>query len=120
MCDADDYTVILSPWVRSWRNSLSWAAAVAFGLIFLAIVFRPDKPHLALLDLAIRIAFALWTIAVPAWFFVERVYGIAPSATSNPDFVKYKAELKDMQDAARAVWAGCAAALAVLLWKLGE
>jgi hypothetical protein len=51
--------------------------------------------------------------------FIEFVYGVDDTKMSEPNFKSHKDELKALQDAARS-WAGCAAAVAVLLWNLAE
>jgi hypothetical protein len=51
---------------------------------------------------------------VPLYFLVETAYGV--------DYMCEKEKLdqfKAVQDAARAVWAGCAAAIGILILKIG-
>ena len=114
-----NYTAILQPWVLQWRPWLGGIAGVVFLLVFLAVARVPRKGSVGR---GVRIVFAVWTIAVPGWFFIESVYGVDDTKRSNSDidFKSRQDELKAMQDAARSVWAGCAAAVAVLLWKLDD
>ena len=114
-----DYTAILQPWVLRWRPRLGAIAGVVFLFVFFAVAC-PYVPRTGWVGRVVRIVFALWTIAVPVWFFVESVYGVDNTKASEPDLKSRKDELKAMQEAARSVWAGCAAAVAVLLWKLDE
>jgi hypothetical protein len=114
-----DYTSILKPWVLRRRKWLGGIAGVVFLLVFLAVAC-PYVSRTGPVGLGVRIIFAFWTIAVPVWFFIESVYGVDDTKAFEPDFKSRKDDLKAMQEAARSVWAGCAAAVAVLLWKLGE
>jgi hypothetical protein len=98
------------------RVPLAAIAACVFGWICIRLYNLPD--HAEAVDSCTRLLFAFWTIAVPCYFFLETVYGIKTDLSD-----KQKAKLdqfKASQDAARAVWAGCAAAIAVLILKPGS
>ena len=112
-----DYTSILVPWVLRRRKRFGGIAGVVFLLVFCG-GSAPTFQGLVRLVWA-SIIFALWTIAVPVWSLVSR-YGGTTKAF-EPDFKSRKDDLKAMQEAARSVWRDAAqAAVAVLLWKLGE
>jgi hypothetical protein len=106
-----DYRSILKPWVLKARGPASVVAALVFFiLVGMAASGHYNNPWG-------RFLYATWTGLLPLWFFVERVYGIDLTQADNSGFEAKRTEFKAMQEAARTVWAGCAAALGILMIK---
>lgn len=67
----------------------------------------------------IEFVYAVWTAAVPIYFFLEWICGIdwkAAQKRENQSALEY---LKGCQDQARAVWIGLAGVIGILLLKYG-
>jgi hypothetical protein len=108
----DQKASILKRWLFLSRVPLAALSGVVFLIVFIAVAVRGDK-----VGLSVRLLYALWTFGVPLYFFVETVYGVDPEkAKINKAQLE---QFKATQDAARPVWAACAAALSVLLLKGG-
>jgi hypothetical protein len=65
----------------------------------------------------VKIVYAIWTVLVPLWFFMEWVYGVNWKVATQPDKKPALDYMKGCQDQARAVWAGFAAVAGILLLK---
>ena len=105
---------VVKCWVIWARIPFAILAVLIFGCICVKLWDADAKS----VDATTKLLFAAWTIAVPLYFFVETVYGI------NPKFAEQLTakldQFKASQDAARGLWAGCAAAIAVLILKPGS
>ena len=107
--DADSHREIsttqpfCSRWVLQWRSRLGGIAGVVL-LVFLEVAC-PYVPRTGSVGRGVRIVFALCTIGVPGWFFIESVYGVDDTKRCNSDIdlKSRKDELKAMQEAARSV-----------------
>jgi hypothetical protein len=108
-----------------WRLAGSAVSLVALGFI----ICRLGQMLLAncmdaicaaaYLDRWTKLVYALWTVSVPLYFFAEWVLGIDWAVAKQPEKKPALDYVKGCQDQARTVWAGFAAALAVLLLKFG-
>ncbi len=103
------------------RELAGWLGGIMFVVVFLWALIGIGM-HWAAADhrwIPVRLLYGAWTIAVPLWFFVEYVYCAGASATLSAREEARK-PVKAMQEAARPVWAGCAAALGLLLVMVGH
>jgi hypothetical protein len=91
------------------RPPLAALAAVVFAFVFWSVATCGAQ-----VGIGVRLLYALWTVGIPLYFFVETIYGVDPA--KSKDEAKMKT-FKATQDAARPVWIACAAALGVLLLK---
>jgi hypothetical protein len=123
------------------RECASWVAGILFAYIFVVILLGIHNDVKNGYWLWARLLYGVWTIGVPMWFFLEYVYcsGKRPakpvkSAETAAETVDYETKLADyeakleslrkdikgLQEAARPVWAGCVAALGLLLVMVGN
>lgn len=108
---------VVELWVIWVRIPFAVLAACVFGCICYKLYpfVKDENGSTKIVDPRTKLLFAIWTIGVPIYLFVETAFG-----TKLPVDETGKAMLehfKAAQDAARAVWAGCAAAIAVLILK---
>ena len=107
------------------NRSAATAVAVVVFLILLGLAIwsrlmppaiDQAKPALNLVQFLARLFFAVWTIGVPFWLLMEFVDCRRPKqGESDSDFNARQEELRTLQEAVRPVWAGCAAAVGIML-----
>ena len=64
-----------------------------------------------------KVAYGIWIVGVPIYFFVEWVYGVDWKVAHDPNNKHRLDYFKECQSQARTVWAAFATALGLLLLK---
>ena len=102
-------------WIARQRALAGWVGTLVFAALILAIIYG-KYPYLTWNTSLMLSLYACWTIGVPLWLFLETIEGRKMRSGETPDQYKARVEhLSATQNAARQVWAGCAAAIGIFL-----